>query len=163
MPTPTPEPLAPLEARALSRICAHHERLVRRLDALVEVLITAVEDGDRIRMESERSAVVTYLVRELLPHADAEEGSVYPAARTIPWVRSLTDELAHEHVLLNQLTLRLEEEDSPVRAAIAAESLRVMFRHHVTSENTVVLPLVAATPGVSLALLAETLHELAGH
>ena len=60
-------------------------------------------------------------------------------------------------------TLRLEEEDSPVRAAIAAESLRVMFRHHVTSENTVVLPLVAATPGVSLALLAETLHEIAGH
>lgn len=150
------------EATALRQVCAHHERLFRRLDALVEELITAVVDADDERTRAARGNVVDYLISDLLPHADAEEDSVYPAARTIPWARAMIDELAHEHVLLNQLTQHLTSEDNPVRAATTAESLRVMFRHHITSENTVVLPLVAAAPGLSLANLVATLHALSG-
>ncbi len=163
MPSPTPASQEDGEALALARVCEHHDRLARRLDLLVDALITAVVDDDRVRMEIARSEIVNYLLRELLPHADAEEDSVYPAARTIPWAMAITDELAHEHVVLNQLTQRLEDERHPVRSATTAESLRVMFRHHVTSENTVVLPLVAATPGLSLASLVSALHELTGH
>jgi iron-sulfur cluster repair protein YtfE (RIC family) len=161
--TITPESLPADEAAALEQVCAHHERLVRQLDEHVGTLITAVVEGDNERIRTTRAAVVDYLIGELLPHADAEEDSVYPAARTIPWARAMTDELAHEHVLLNQLTQRLDTEPHPVRAATTAEALRVMFRHHVTSENTVVLPLVAAAPGLSLANLVAALHELGGH
>ena len=50
----------------------------------------------------------------------------------------------------------------PVRAAATGYALQVLFEAHLTKENDLVLPVVAADPAVSLAEILAGMHELLG-
>ncbi|MDQ2638918.1 MAG: DUF2249 domain-containing protein, partial [Actinomycetota bacterium] len=103
-----------------------------------------------------------FLTGELLPHAEAEEARLYPAAANTERARPLIESMIAVHRVLAGLVDRIRTEKSPVRAAAAGDALRVLFEAHLVDENDRILPIVAADPDVSLADALGGMHELLG-
>src|SRR5690606_27972026 len=152
----------PQDAAAAEAVEAHHEQLAGELAGRVTMLLAAAE-GDPAEAETVRAALVGFCDRDLLPHAAAEERTLYPAARDLPEARLLIDGMLAEHRRLTALVDALRTTGSPVRTAADARALQVMFEEHLEKENTLVLPLLAASSDISLAGLLAGMHELLGH
>jgi uncharacterized protein (DUF2249 family) len=148
------------DARAVAAVEAHHAELADALAQLVERLVAAASAGEDT--SGPRVELVDWCRRELLPHALAEEQAMYPAALALAEGRLLVTSMIGEHVVITDLVDRLASPLDGGRAAAAAAALRVMFDSHLRKENELVLPLLAATPGVSVAALLEGMHELLG-
>lgn len=144
------------DATAASRIEAHHAELLGNLALRVEALITAAAQG--ADADSARADLAAWAERELVPHALAEEAELYPAARATREGRLIVDALVAEHAVLTGLVSELRTATDAVRAAAAAKALLTMFDSHQQHENAQVLPLLVATPDVSLAALLEGMH-----
>jgi uncharacterized protein (DUF2249 family) len=67
-----------------------------------------------------------------------------------------------EHQVILGLVREVAEAADLLRAAAAAKALGVVFDSHLAKENDLVVPLLAATPGVSVASLLDGMHELLG-
>lgn len=148
------------DAEAVENIKHHHAELAVRVTALTEALLSAAEQGRDV--EAPRAAALEFLTGELLPHAAAEEGRLYPAAARTERVGPLIESMIAVHRIIGTLVERIRSESSPVRATAAAEALRVLFDAHLTDENERILPVVAADPQISLAELTQGMHELLG-
>jgi uncharacterized protein (DUF2249 family) len=145
------------DATAASQIEAHHAELLGNLALRVEALVSATAQG--ADSTGARADLVAWAERELVPHALAEEGELYPAARATREGRLVVDALIAEHAVLTGLVAELRTATDAVRAAAAAKALLTMFDSHQQHENAQVLPLLVATPDVSLATLLEGMHE----
>ncbi|MEU3945177.1 DUF2249 domain-containing protein [Streptomyces sp. NPDC029526] len=152
----------PQDAAAAEAVETHHARLAGELAGRVALLLTAA-DGDPAEAEAVRSGLVGFCERDLLPHAAAEERTLYPAARDLAGARLLVDGMLAEHRRLTALVEAVRGAGSPVRAAAEAWALQVLFEEHLDKENTLVLPLLAGAPDVSLHGLLAGMHELLGH
>jgi uncharacterized protein (DUF2249 family) len=148
------------DAEAVETIKNHHALLAGSLATLTEAMLTAAERGGDV--ERARAAAVKFITEELLPHAAAEEDALYPAAARDDRARPLIESMIAAHRVIGTLAERLRSEPSALRAAAAAEALRVVFDAHLADENDRILPLVAADPGVSLAEVTHGMHELLG-
>ncbi|MGW2745555.1 DUF2249 domain-containing protein [Streptomyces sp. NPDC001450] len=149
---------APEDATALAAAEEHHARLAGELAGRVAMLLTAAE-RDADAAERIRAGLVAFCERELLPHAAAEESTLYPAARHLPDSRLLVESLIAEHSCLMALVDALRAAPTPFGAAAEARALQVLFEEHVAKENGLVLPLLAVAPDVSLATLLGELSE----
>lgn len=149
------------DAEAVETIKSHHAQLAVSLAALTEAMLAAAERGGDV--EATRAATVRFVSEELLPHAVAEEDALYPAAARDDRARPLIESMIAAHRVIGVLAERIRSEPSGLRAAAAAEALRVVFDAHLADENDRILPLVAADPGVSLAEVTHGMHELLGH
>ncbi|RAV16136.1 cation-binding protein [Mycolicibacterium sp. GF69] len=147
------------DAEAAETVKNHHAQLAGHLQALTEAMLSATERGTGF--EAARAAATEFLTGELLPHAAAEEARLYPAART-ERARPLIESMIAVHRVIGGLIERIRTEKSPVRAAAAAQALRVVFEAHLIDENDRILPIVAADPDVSLADALGGMHELLG-
>jgi uncharacterized protein (DUF2249 family) len=147
---------------AVEKIRAHHAELEGALAVRVATLHAAVRAGGDVGPA--RDEVVAWADAELLPHAAAEEETVYAAAAARPEGRLLVEGLVADHRTIGDLVRGLDTAADGVAAASAASALAVLVGSHVEKENDQVLPLLAAEPGVSLAALLEGMHhELVGH
>ncbi|MDX3714992.1 DUF2249 domain-containing protein [Streptomyces europaeiscabiei] len=152
---------APEDATALQSAEAHHARLAGELAGRVNMLLTAV-DRDPSAAEKIHAGLVAFCDRSLLPHTAAEEAALYPAAHHMPEARLLIESLIGEHRCLTTLVDALRAASDPAHAVADARALQVLFEEHLAKENGLVLPLLAMTPGTSLAeLLADMHHRLA--
>lgn len=149
------------DAAAVDAVKAHHAELSGKIAALTEALLSAVE-RDASVFEQARAAAVAVLTGELLPHAEAEERALYPAAATDERARMLVETMIAEHRVIGDLAQRVATESSPVRAAAAGYALRVLFDSHLVKENEQILPVIAADPAQSLAGITHGMHELLG-
>lgn len=149
-----------VEAAAVAAVEEHHAHLAGALDLHVEALLAAAARGDAA--DRERRELVAWCTRELVPHALAEEKALYPAAHGKPEARLLVDAMLDEHRTITGLVAEVAAASEPTRAAAAAQALRVLFATHLTKENTLILPLLAAAPDVDLADLLAGMHELLG-
>jgi uncharacterized protein (DUF2249 family) len=150
------------DAAAVETVRQHHAELAGRLAAHSEALIRAAGGPDVAEFDRARAAAVSFCTGQLLPHAAAEEDTLYPAAATPPQTRLLVESMISEHRVLDRLVRDLSEADEPVRAAAAGHALRVLFDAHLAKENDLILPAVAADPAVSLADVLAGMHELLG-
>jgi uncharacterized protein (DUF2249 family)/iron-sulfur cluster repair protein YtfE (RIC family) len=150
------------DAAAAAAVEQHHAAMAGALSVLVERLLGAAVEADEPAVTTARDELVRWLREELLPHAVAEEKAMYPAARATEPGRLLVEGMLGEHVTIGALVDEIEQSAQPVRAAAAARALLVAFESHLTKENDLVLPLLAATPGVSVADLLGGMHELLG-
>lgn len=150
------------DARAVVAVEAHHAQMSGALAVHTDVLVSAAAGSDLAAVEHARRLLVDWCHQELLPHAIAEEQAMYPAARATAAGRLLVDAMLREHRLITDLVRQVEDAGDPVRAAAAATALRVLFESHLEKENELVLPLLVATPGVSVAELLDGMHELLG-
>jgi hypothetical protein len=97
-----------------------------------------------------------------VPHALAEERTLYPVAARHLGGALLVEGMVGEHAVIQALVEELETAGSMVRAAAAARALAAVLETHVAKENELVLPLLVGVPGVSLATLLGDVHELLG-
>ena len=147
---------------AVEAIKDHHAAMGGALG----VKVTAVQQAARAGEDflPARDAVVAWSRDELLPHAAAEEQTLYAAAAERPEGRLLVEALVAEHRVITDLVDQAAHATDAVAAASATASLEALFLAHLSKENEQVLPLLAADPSVSVAdLLGGMHHELTGH
>ncbi len=145
------------DAAAVDVAVTEHAELFGELDARVQKLLRAVADDDARGADQERATLLAWCAAELLPHSRAEEASMYPIARADPRGRLLIDALVAENGVLARLVEAIRTAGTPLALAAEAHALRVVLASHLSTENDLVLPLLAASPDVSLAdILAQT-------
>jgi uncharacterized protein (DUF2249 family) len=159
--------IAPDEADALAAeaVVRHHAQMSGMLSGLVERLVAAVSRSDATAAEAARERLSAWCESELMPHALAEEAALYPAAHRTAEGRLLVEGMVAEHVTIGALVRALAgraDPADPVRAVVDAAALRAVFESHLAKENDLVVPLLLATPDVSVAALLGGMHELLG-
>jgi uncharacterized protein (DUF2249 family)/iron-sulfur cluster repair protein YtfE (RIC family) len=150
------------DAQAVEAVTNHHAQLAGALAVRVETLMDAAARGDLPGARAASHALVQWCDAELIPHALAEERAMYPDAREDVRARLLVDAMLAEHRDLVALVQTIRKADHPVRAAANAQALRSLFESHLVKENEQILPLLAASGEVSLAVILEGMHELLG-
>lgn len=153
------------DAAAVQAVEQHHAQLAGALTTHVETLLSAVggiAGSGHDAVEQARRQLVDFCTSELLPHAAAEEESLYPAAAAMEPARLLVEAMVAEHRVLEGLVEQVRTTPGPVRAAAAGNALRVLFEVHLAKENDLILPLIAADPSVSLSNILAGMHQLLG-
>lgn len=125
---------------AQGAIMDRHAELQRALDEWAGTLIWAVDHATptarAVRL------LRAFLTREVLPHIQAEERSLYPAAAHHARTELLVRSLVSENRSIAWHASRLAAETGSAAAA-TAEAIRSLFAVHVAKENYLLLPAVA--------------------
>jgi len=150
------------DARAAEAVEEHHAQLAGALALKVTSLSAAARARRQVDADEVRADLVTWCRTELVPHALAEEGTLYRAAAERVEARLLVEAMLAEHRVLVGLVDDLARADDAVTAAELARALLVLFESHLAKENEQVLPLLVAAPEVSVATLLGGMHELLG-
>jgi uncharacterized protein (DUF2249 family)/iron-sulfur cluster repair protein YtfE (RIC family) len=150
------------DAEAVEAVKNHHAQLSGALAVQVEALLDAASRGDLRVAGAASDALVNWCQAELIPHAVAEEETMYPKAREDPRARLLVDAMIAEHRDLIDLVEAIGKATAPVRAAANAQALQSLFESHLVKENEQILPLLAESSEVSLAELLGGMHALLG-
>jgi iron-sulfur cluster repair protein YtfE (RIC family) len=147
------------DEEAVAAIRTHHAELQADLRERVTALEDSVRRGEW-HGDVQRS-LVEYLDGELLPHASAEERALYPAGDsglTGLLVRAMRDE--HRTLIAHVSELRTATDAVAVAATAAA--ILALFESHLTKENDLLLPALAADESVDVGSLLAGMHELVG-
>lgn len=148
------------DSDALESIEHHHAELVGGLAARTSALLASVRGGRG--WQEERDVLAAWCLAELVPHAEAEEAVLYPAAKELPELETLIRAMSREHTLLGDLVARLQAAVDAPAALAHAGAAQSLFESHVEKENDLVLPALVASPAVSVSrLLSEMAAELA--
>src|SRR5665811_1509389 len=147
------------DAQAVDAVKDHHAQLAGALAVQVETLVDSAARGDLPGAATAAEALVRWCHAELIPHALAEEQSMYPKAREDPRARLLVDAMLAEHRGLIELVEAIRNAPTPVLAAANAQALRSLFDSHLVKENDQILPLLAESSEVSLAQVLAGMHE----
>ena len=146
------------DAGALEAMLAHHAALADGVARRVAALRVAVERREHDGVAG--AELVAYLAKEVLPHAVAEEQTLYQAAAAKAELAETVAGMLDEHRELTSLVERLATADDAGAAAADAEVIGALFAGHVAKENELVLPPLAADPEVDLADLLVEMHRL---
>lgn len=141
-------------------IRTHHARLASGLTERVATLFSAL-NGPFPHLEAARTELTCYCEAELLPHARAEEDSLYHASAELPEGRLLVAAMLAEHAALRTLIDEVFTARSPGRLIAAAGALRSLFDAHLAKENDLLIPALADA-GVDLSQLVGHVHEILG-
>ncbi|MGH3247498.1 MAG: hemerythrin domain-containing protein [Trebonia sp.] len=146
-------------ARAGEAIAAHRAELREVLDHWARVLAVAVDRGDPVRPV--RNLLRAFLADEVLPHARAQERTLYRAARRDPSVSALVQELISDHRALAARAATLSEPASPAAVAAEAAAISALLARHMDREDSLLLPALERS-GADLAALLAREPRLAG-
>jgi hemerythrin-like domain-containing protein len=138
------------------QIVHHHAVLRRGLERRAGAVCDAAASG--VPHWRQLTALREYLDGEILPHAAAEERTLYQAAATQARGSELVRALTAEHQALAYLAGRLQPSADATTAASIAEWIATLFAGHVAKENDVLLPALISSGG-DLAALLPDMHE----
>jgi uncharacterized protein (DUF2249 family) len=96
----------------------------------------------------------------VLPHAIAEEHSIYRIAESLPGLATTVTEMIGEHRRLAAMIDCLGEAMDGPAAASQAEQIATLFTAHVAKENDILLPALLADDDIDLGELLEQMHQL---
>lgn len=150
------------DAQAVEAVMQHHAELAGALGRHIERLLNTAISGDQHAAEKAKQALLQWCENELIPHALAEETSMYPKAHEDPSARLLVDAMISEHRGILALVKEVQMASTPVLVAAKANALGALFDSHLVKENEQILPLLAASKDVSLAQILGGMHELLG-
>lgn len=145
------------DEEAFRAVLGHHRSLGEALHTAAQ----AVETSSHRGAEAQREAVlemVTFMKREILPHALAEEETIYKAARTTFGMSAQIDAMVAEHGVLAEGIDGLAASGADPSAIARSEELYALFDSHAAKENEVVLPAIMADPNLSLAEILAEMH-----
>ncbi|GAB6876566.1 DUF2249 domain-containing protein [Thermaerobacter litoralis] len=140
-----------------ARIRAHHDAMARELDRRLDVLVGAVRRGEPYRPALDD--LVRYVHAEILPHAAAEEETLYAAAARRPAGGALVKGLTAEHGTIQEALRRLEGAGDALEAIALGAALTALFISHAAEENDALLPVLMEEPAEDLEALLEGMHE----
>lgn len=143
----------------VAQILHHHAVLRRGLEERVGAVCAAAESG--APFEAPAAALREFLAGEIMPHAEAEEHTLYSAAASQARGGELVAAMTAEHRTLAGLAARLRTESSAAAVASTAESIATLFAAHAAKENDLLLPALVDS-GVDLAPLLARMHGASG-
>ncbi|XRQ12098.1 DUF2249 domain-containing protein [Actinomadura welshii] len=140
-------------------ILDHHGRLGR---TMADHAVTIARAADQLAAPHERrDRLVAFCVGEVVPHAEAEEATLYRAAEDLPETRALLRAMIREHALLKERVSELEAARTPGETVAAASALNALFQSHLDKENDLLLPALVDA-GIDLGALLAGMHEILG-
>ncbi len=142
------------------QIARHHASMVATLSEHTKTLArTRTPEGQQGAL----TQLVHYVDAELLPHAEAEEGTLYARGRELVALAVLVASMTAEHRVLRRLREALEDPAlDPDARVLAAGALAGVFEAHAAKENEFLVPgLLAARVDVG-GLLGSMREQLAG-
>ena len=142
-------------SQAVERIRAHHAALLGGLRSRSEALLAAAA-GDAAH--EPRTDMLLYMKEEIVPHAEAEEETIYRRGLELRDLVPLLQAMIAEHARLRSLTAELEAALAPVRAASLGFAITELFALHADKENDLLLPRLAGEPGVKVHDLLGEMH-----
>lgn len=143
-------------SQAVAKIKAHHATLLHGLRERCETLLgTAVQGRD---VKAAQAEMLSYLRDEIVPHAEAEEATIYQRGLELPELVPLIRAMVAEHERLRSLTASLGAAKPAVSAAALGLAITEMFAVHADKENDLLLPRLASEPGVSVHQLLGDMH-----
>lgn len=148
---------------AAAAMTQHNDTTLRILQAHVESLVTAV--SARGPVSASRPALerlVDWTRAFLLPHARAEESTLYRAVCDSERGALLIEGMLEEHRSIYRLVDQLAHAADPVRAVALAGALEAVVAGHLSKENEQLLPLLVGSPYIALAEALDGLDQLAG-
>lgn len=145
------------DTEALDTIRSHHRVLEQELSSRITALDRAVTDGRGHEQAS--AALVTYLADEVLPHAEAEEQTLYRAAAASAGLADMVNEMITEHRALSLAAEQFASAPDATAAAQQARQIGALFAAHVTRENEVLLPALADDSEAGLTELLGEMHR----
>ncbi len=144
-------------AEAYDAMLTHHRILGEQLGERVSAVSAAAAAGQP--HEAAVAGLIAYLAGEILPHAAAEEATIYPAAAALGGLADTVSEMTAEHATLSEAAGRLAEASDAADAAQRAEEIATLFAGHVAKENGVLLPALAASDSADLPRLLADMHR----
>ncbi len=140
-----------------TREIVHHHAVLRRgLERRAGTVCDAAASG--VPYAQQLVTLREYLDTEVLPHAAAEERTLYRAAVTQARGSELVHALTAEHHALAYLAGRLQPAADATTAASISEWIATLFAGHVAKENDLLLPALISS-GADLAALLADMHE----
>ena len=146
------------EIEALETMLQHHRTLVADVDNRVAALAEAVNSG--IAYEPAVAGLISYLAEEVIPHAVAEELSIYRVAATRADLANTVNEMIAEHRVLTAAVESLANASNGPAALTQATQIGTFFTTHVVKENELLLPALLEDNDVDLVKLLEQMHRL---
>ena len=140
--------MADRDEEARREILAHHDQLLEGVRSRVATVVGAAAAGGPY--DAARGELVAYLAGEVLPHAAAEEATIYPAAVDVGLTEKV-EAMVAEHRVLEGLVEALAVTDDPTACAAIAAEFSEVFARHVAEENDVLLPALLGAEDMSLA------------
>jgi uncharacterized protein (DUF2249 family) len=156
--TSSPEATAS-QSQTLEAILGHHAQLSAAVAGRSAGVVDAAERLADVTPH--RDAFVELLRDEVLPHALAEEQTLYRVGLTLSAGRPLVTAMLAEHRRLQALVEELAAARTPVAMAANALAVRVLFEVHLAKENDQLLPALVLER-VDLAALLDGMHEILG-
>jgi uncharacterized protein (DUF2249 family) len=147
------------QSQTLEAILGHHAQLSAAVAARSAAVVDAAERLADVTPH--RDSFVELLREEVLPHAIAEEQTLYRVGLTLAAGRPLVAAMIAEHRRLQALVDQLAAARTPVAMASNALAVRVLFDAHLAKENDQLLPALVLER-VDLAGLLEGMHEILG-
>lgn len=144
---------------AAAAIKEHHRALVDGLQARNDQVLNAVRSAGDARAAA--AAEIEFLDAEILPHAVAEEATLYGAAAHGASAL-LVEAMVAEHRNLRRRIDALRTADDGPGVLAASSAVLALFEAHVAKENEQLLPALERDPTVSLDELLAGMHELVG-
>jgi uncharacterized protein (DUF2249 family) len=141
---------------AYEAMLAHHRMLGEELAGRADAVSKAVAAGEPYGAAV--AGLIACLAGEVLPHAAAEEKTIYPAAAAHADMVGVVGEMLAEHVILSATGARLAALTDGAAAAEQAQRIAGLFTAHAARENDVLLPALLADESVDLAGLLGQMH-----
>lgn len=140
-------------------IARHHASMVQDL----KILATTVMEADGADRERARHDLIAYIDAELLPHAKAEESTLYARGGKDAALTTLVASMIREHDVLRSLRNDLAGHPTRTTLMLDTGAFTGLFETHATKENEFLIPGLLAA-GVDIgALLGSLREELTGH
>ena len=146
------------EIEAFKSMLAHHRDLEEGVAARAAAVTEAEKRGTSCSEPVGR--LVAFLADEVLPHAQAEEQTIYQVAAARPEQDRLVREMVAEHRALVARADRLATLSEAPAAAEEARGIATSFSAHVARENDTLLPPLLADDQVDLPGVLEELRRL---
>ncbi|MEO9138701.1 MAG: hemerythrin domain-containing protein [Jatrophihabitans sp.] len=143
----------------IDAIRAHHAQLAEQLHDHTDAVVAAARRGE---FGPERTALHDWYRSELIPHAMAEEQSLYSPAAELDPTALLVRGMVAEHRSLVSLIADLALASDPVDVAATAVAARAVFDIHLSKENDLLLPALDQA-GLDLHKILDGMHEILGH
>lgn len=145
---------------AITAMIGHHAHLRSDLENRVAALRETVA-ANQPHVQAQ-ARVVEFLKGDILPHAIAEEDTIYRAANEVSRIQPLISGMLLEHRELERRARALELSSTGSEALVSAAGFAAIFAVHVAKENDVLLPALLESPTASVAnLLREMEARLA--
>lgn len=135
----------------------HHADLEQGLYQRVYDLRASLANNDPFDVPL--AGLVAYLTTSVLPHAAAEEATLYRTLAADPQGALFVDGMLLDHEELTERTRALANSRDPYSALSLAAGAAALFAVHVRKENDLMLPALQRVDGVSLAALLHEMHE----